>query len=278
MLASDEVIPVLAQPSLSVDNIGIHLWLSESFSICDFSLYLRLSSRLHTCSIWCTQGLQIVQPKRWFQSSKTDLSRRKLNSGHAEECWWYQWHQDIWLWVLSLFNLMQKWYDILLVTTYNPWGGMTNNGMKKNVNSQADAEIHLKYLDGDPYTHIPGLTYAFNDGTNQINPFRIKEDNNGDLQLSDHKETKQHEILCQYDCQGKYKYYLILMRTAQKFHCTNDTSCLCFAPVPAFYFARRGAGLNRQIYEMKLRQSNLDFLSTVVSLHFRWGINNWDRR
>ena len=136
---------------------------------------------------------------------------------------------------------------------------MTNNGMKKNVNSQADAEIHLKYLDGDPYTHIPGLTYAFNDGTNQINPFRIKEDNNGDLQLSDHKETKQHEILCQYDCQGKYKYHLVHMRTAlgtaQRFLCMNDTSCLCSVPVQAFYYARRAAGLNQQIYEMRLMQS-----------------------
>ena len=78
---------------------------------------------------------------------------------------------------------------------------MTNNGMKKNVNSQADAETHLKYLDGDSYTHIPGLIYSFDDGTN--NPFRLREDSNGNLRLSDHGASKRHEILCQYDCEGK---------------------------------------------------------------------------
>ena len=75
--------------------------------------------------------------------------------------------------------------------------------MKKNVNSQADAETHLKYLDGDSYTHIPGLIYSFDDGTN--NPFRLREDSYGNLRLSDHGASKRHEILCQYDCQGNGK-------------------------------------------------------------------------
>ena len=96
--------------------------------------------------------------------------------------------------ILRFFSAVKK---------YNPWGGMTNNGMKKNVNSQADAEIHLKYLDGDSYTHIPGLTYSFDD--KEINPFRIREANNGDLRLSDHATNMRHEILCQYDCQGNGK-------------------------------------------------------------------------
>ena len=79
---------------------------------------------------------------------------------------------------------------------------MTNNGMKDNINSQADAEIHLKYLDGDSYTHIPGLIYRFDDRQN--NPFRIEEDSNGDLELRDNNgANNQNDILCQYDCQGK---------------------------------------------------------------------------
>ena len=199
----------------------------SQFSIC-VPVSQWLSSRLHTCSIWCTQSLQIDQPKEWFQSSKTDLSGWRLSSGNAKECGWYQWHQDIWLWVL-LVQLNAEWYGIYspprlpltqnlitisnfaleleffnllffsAVRKYNPWGGMTNNGMNENVTSQADAETYLKYLDGDSYTHIPGLIYRFDDGSNY--PFRIRQDSNGNLRLSDDGANK-HEILCQYDCQG----------------------------------------------------------------------------
>ena len=88
-----------------------------------------------------------------------------------------------------------------VVKTYNPWGDMTNNGLKNGVNSQADAENYLKYLDGTAYTHIPGLVLDFNDPS--PSPFRIIENNDGDLLLADHSAGALHEILCQYDCQGK---------------------------------------------------------------------------
>ena len=80
---------------------------------------------------------------------------------------------------------------------------MTNTGMKNGVNSQADAEIYLKYLDGATYIHNLGFNLEFNEGT--ATPFRIKEDNNGNLKLADHAATKTHEVLCQYDCQGNVK-------------------------------------------------------------------------
>ena len=40
---------------------------------------------------------------------------------------------------------------------------MNNNGLKRGRRSQADAEKYLKYHDGTPYTHIPGLKLNFND-------------------------------------------------------------------------------------------------------------------
>ena len=77
---------------------------------------------------------------------------------------------------------------------------MTNNGLKPGVTSEADAEIHLKYLDGTAYTHILGLSLLFNDRGGP-NPFRIIENNNGELLLSDAPPSKSYDVLCQYDCQ-----------------------------------------------------------------------------
>ena len=79
---------------------------------------------------------------------------------------------------------------------------MNNNGLKTGIDSQADAEEHLKYLDGTAYTHIPGLDLGFNDA-NGPNPFRIVERGNGELLLSDASAGTSFEVLCQYDCQGK---------------------------------------------------------------------------
>ena len=80
---------------------------------------------------------------------------------------------------------------------------MTNEGLKQGVNSQAEAEIHLKYLDGTAYTHIPGLNLTFND-ENGPHPFRIVENDNGDILLADAPSSRQYKVLCQYDCQGKF--------------------------------------------------------------------------
>ena len=77
---------------------------------------------------------------------------------------------------------------------------MANDGLKRGVDSQADAEIHLKYLDGTAYTHIPGLILLFNDREGP-NPFRIIENDDGELQLSDTASSKSYDVLCQYDCQ-----------------------------------------------------------------------------
>ena len=88
----------------------------------------------------------------------------------------------------------------LVVKSHNPWGGMTNYRLKRGVNSKADAEIDLKYLDGTAYTHIPGLILGFNDRDGP-NPFRIIENNNGELLLSDAPSSKSYDVLCQYDCQ-----------------------------------------------------------------------------
>ena len=79
---------------------------------------------------------------------------------------------------------------------------MTNTGMKKNKNSITHAENYLKYLDGTAYTHIPGLILGFNDRDGP-NPFRIIENNNGELLLADASPSYSYEVLCQYDCQGK---------------------------------------------------------------------------
>ena len=89
-----------------------------------------------------------------------------------------------------------------LVKTNQLWGGMTNTGMKQNKNSIGDAENYLKYLDGTAYTHIPSIQYDFNDQDGP-NPFRIKEESNGDLELSDKKPGDKLKVLCQHDCQGK---------------------------------------------------------------------------
>ena len=79
---------------------------------------------------------------------------------------------------------------------------MTNYRLKRGVNSKADAEIDLKYLDGTAYTNIPGLILGFNDRDGP-NPFRIIENDNGELLLADAPSSKSYEVLCQYDCQGK---------------------------------------------------------------------------
>ena len=81
---------------------------------------------------------------------------------------------------------------------------MTNNGMKKNRNSQADAEQYLEYLDGTPYTHLPGIGLNFNDRDGP-NPFRMTVWTDGKLHLWDNWGTVQHNVLCQrnYCPEGK---------------------------------------------------------------------------
>ena len=81
------------------------------------------------------------------------------------------------------------------VKSYNPWGGMTNGGLKKGITSTADAEKYLKYLDGTPYTHLPGLGLDFNDEPGP-DPFRIKEVN-GQLMLLDAPAHEKFHVLCQ---------------------------------------------------------------------------------
>ena len=91
---------------------------------------------------------------------------------------------------------------------------MTNNGLKAGVNSETYAEIYLKYLDGTAYTHIPGLNLLFND-VDGPNPFRITENNNGELELSDADSSRLFEVLCQYDCQGKLSQLSVHESVAQ---------------------------------------------------------------
>ena len=88
------------------------------------------------------------------------------------------------------------------VKSYNPWGGMTNEKLKLGITSTADAEKYLKYLDGTPYTHLPGLGLEFNDLS--PNPFRIREVN-GQLNLLDDSADNTHHVLCQrnYCSEGK---------------------------------------------------------------------------
>ena len=88
------------------------------------------------------------------------------------------------------------------VKSYIPWGGMTNGGLKKGMTSTADAEKYLKYLDGTPYTHLPGLGLHFND--DRPNPFRIREVN-GQLMLLDAPAHEKFHVLCQrnYRSEGK---------------------------------------------------------------------------
>ena len=77
--------------------------------------------------------------------------------------------------------------------------------MKENVNSQADAEQYLEYLDGTPYTHLPGIGLNFNDRDGP-NPFTMTE-KNGKLHLWDDRNwrTVEHNVLCQRNScpQGK---------------------------------------------------------------------------
>ena len=70
---------------------------------------------------------------------------------------------------------------------------MINNGLKKGVSSETDAEIHLKYLDGTAYTNIPGIKLLFND-VEGPNPFRIMENSNGELELSDKSFCLQNGV------------------------------------------------------------------------------------
>ena len=76
---------------------------------------------------------------------------------------------------------------------------MDNTGLKSGVNSQAEAETYLKYLDGTAYTHIPGLIYVFDD-VDGPNPFRIIKSSNGDLKLYDISASRSYDVLCQYHC------------------------------------------------------------------------------
>ena len=88
------------------------------------------------------------------------------------------------------------------VKSYNPWGGMTNEKLKKGITSTVDAEKYLKYLDGTPYTHLPGLRLEFND--DRPNPFRIREVE-GTLTLLDAPAHEKFHVLCQrnYCSEGK---------------------------------------------------------------------------
>ena len=71
---------------------------------------------------------------------------------------------------------------------------MTNEKLKKGITSTADAEKYLKYLDGTPYTHLPGLGLDFND--DRPNPFRIREVD-GTLTLLDAPAHEKFNVLCQ---------------------------------------------------------------------------------
>ena len=71
---------------------------------------------------------------------------------------------------------------------------MTNEKLKRGITSTADAEKYLKYLDGTPYTHLPGLGLDFND--NRPNPFRIREVD-GTLTLLDAPAHEKFHVLCQ---------------------------------------------------------------------------------
>ena len=71
---------------------------------------------------------------------------------------------------------------------------MTNAKLKKGITSTADAEKYLKYLDGTPYTHLPGLGLQFND--DRPNPFRIREVD-GTLTLLDAPAHEKFHVLCQ---------------------------------------------------------------------------------
>ena len=82
-------------------------------------------------------------------------------------------------------------------------------GLKNGVNSIEDAEKYLKYLDGTAYAHITGLIFHFNDRGGP-NPFRIIEQENGDLQLADHSAGELHYALCQYDSQGNVKILVLI--------------------------------------------------------------------
>ena len=80
---------------------------------------------------------------------------------------------------------------------------MTNEKLKKGITSTVDAEKYLKYLDGTPYTHLPGLGLDFNDEPGP-DPFRIKEVN-GQLMLLDAPAHEKFHVLCQrnYRSEGK---------------------------------------------------------------------------
>ena len=80
---------------------------------------------------------------------------------------------------------------------------MTNEKMKLGISSTADAEKYLKYLDGTPYIHLPGLGLDFNDEPGP-DPFRIKEVN-GQLMLLDAPAHEKFHVLCQrnYCSEGK---------------------------------------------------------------------------
>ena len=74
---------------------------------------------------------------------------------------------------------------------------MNNTGLMSGVNSQAEAETYLIYLDGTAYTHIPGLVLDFND-SGYPTPFRIIEREDGNLYLSDKRAYGHCHVLCQY--------------------------------------------------------------------------------
>ena len=136
---------------------------------------------------------------------------------------------------LMLAQLLTASASSSVVKSHNPWGGMINNGMKQGVNSETDAEIHLKYLDGTAYTNIPGIKLLFND-VEGPNPFRIMENGNGELELSDADASYSYDVLCQYACQGKLSQLSVHECVAQRLRdCLVHTSLYFHFSTPCLY-------------------------------------------
>ena len=75
---------------------------------------------------------------------------------------------------------------------------MINNGMMEGKNTEDDAKEYLKYMDdGTPYTHIDGVILKFDDPEGP-HPFRIIENDDGELLLKDREGTNLYYALCQY--------------------------------------------------------------------------------
>ena len=76
---------------------------------------------------------------------------------------------------------------------------MTNDGMKEGKNTEDDAEKYLTYMDDGttPYTPIDGVILEFDDPDGP-HPFRIVENDDGELLLMDEAGTNLYYALCQY--------------------------------------------------------------------------------